>query len=272
MPQQSPPFFSYQAPGRIWQIKVDLATNCLGIEVRSQLQEVSFSYLCPLQNKVLFEGLEIEGALLTNLVACYKHVLLFQQLNDLENPALVTTLALDALSQEVLWAVTDYRHFFFMEEESIGKAGSTGEQEGWTAIHLKEGNIRELQQQEVGHLLTVRKQEQQEQDPLLLPVGFDESDDHFKTVAEFLQLYLEQEALKSCEYLHVFDKMLISFYTASGEKLTNHLAVFDAEGSLYLHQIIAEGLKQAGSETFMVWNQHLFFIDNSSCLKGYHLQ
>ena len=272
MPQQLPPFFSYQAPGRIWQIKADLATNCLGIEVRNQLHEVSFTYLCPLQNKVMFEGLEIEGAILTNLVACHKHKLLFQQFDDLENPASVTTLALDALSQEVLWAVTSYKHFFFIEDESVGTAGSEGEQEGWTAIDLQDGTIRDLQQQELDRLLALRKQEQQKQIDLLLPVGFDEDDAHFKTVAEFLQLYLKQEALKSCEYLHVFDKMLISFYTASGEKLINHLAVFDAEGELFLHQIIAEDLKQPGSETFMVWNQHLFFIDNSSCLKGYHLQ
>ena len=263
-------FFSYQASGRIWQIKADLTNNCLGIEVRNQLQEVSFAYLCPQQNKVLFEGLSIEGGMLTNMLACHNETVLFQQFDDLENPAGASTLALEASTQEVVWAVDSFRHYFFAGNESFGKTGEEGLEEVWSAIHLKDGTVREPSEIEVQEL--VRKSGiEAEARKLLLPAGYHEGEAYFATVADFIKLYLQLEALKSCEYLHVFDKMVISFYTAHGEKMANHLAVFGVEGDLLLHQVIATELLQPGSETYLVWNQQLFFVDNTSCLKGYNL-
>ena len=272
MLQQLPPFFSYQASGKIWQVKVDLVANCLGIEVRNGIQEVSFSYVCPQQDKVIFEGLSIEGGVLTNLVACNAGVLLFQQFDDLENLSDITSLALDAGTQEVLWAVENYRHFMFAEQESIGKAGTESDTEAWTAIHLQEGNIRAVADEEIKQVLYAGKHNSRENNTLLLPVAYGEGEPYFKTVSDFLRLYKQVEPLKSCEYLHVFDKMVISFYTAHGEKMTNRLVVFDAEGNLLLHRTLADDLHQPGSETFMVWNQQLFFIENRSSLKGYNLQ
>ena len=271
MSQQLPLSFSYQAPGRIWQIKADLATNCMGLEVRNQLQEVSFSYLCPQQDKVIFEGLTIEGSLLTNLIACREHILLFQQLDDLENPVNVTTVALEGITQEVLWAVSNYRHLFFTATESIGKAGEESVQEAWAAIHLQQGSLRDVEEAELPALMKQGELAQTANADLKLPAVYEEGEAHYKIVADFLQLYLQVETLKRCEYLHVFDKMVISFYTSGTEKLANHIAVFDAEGSLLLHQVMADALLQPGSETFMVWNKQLFFIENSSCLKGYYL-
>jgi hypothetical protein len=271
LPQQLPLSFSYQAPGRIWQIKSDSYNRNLALEVRNQLQEASFTYLQPLQDRVIFEGLSLEGGLLTNLVACQGDVLLFQQFDDLENPANVTTVALAAPNQEVLWAVGNFRHVYFTKEESVGRTGE-GEEEGWAAIQLQEGSIRNLDEQEVKGLRAAADTDKEENNNLLLPAVFEEGENHFSTVAEFLQIYLRVEALKSCEYLHVFDKMAISFYTADGENLTNQITVFDAEGNLLLQQIMASDLRKPGSETFMVWNQQLFFIENSSCLKGYNLQ
>lgn len=272
MLQQLPSFFSYQAPGRIWQLKADLETGCLAIELRETLQEASFAYVCPQQDKVIFEGLMLEGALLCNLIACHQGILLFQQGDDLDQPGNATTLALEAKSQEVLWSVSHYRHSFFYSEESFGKTFVEGGEEVWSAIHLHNGTIREVPEAELHEQLSLAGAESSKKHTLLLPAGYTEGDAHFVTVHEFLQLYLQLEAIKSCEYLHVFDKMVISFYTAEGEKLANRLVVFDAEGNLLLHKIMAESLLQPGSETFMVWQEQLFLIDNSSCLKGYNLQ
>lgn len=269
MSQQLPSFFSYQAPGRIWQLKADLETGCLAIEVRESLQEASFAFVCPQQDKVIFEGLVLEGALLCNLIACHKGILLFQQGDDLEQPGNATTLALEAKTQEVLWAVSHYRHVFFYGEESIGKTPVEAGDEAWSAIDLHRGSLRELAAEEVQAMLLA---ENRKKHTLRLPAAYTAGDAHFVTVQEFLQLYLQLDALKTCEYLHVFDKMVISFYTAEGEKLANRLVVFDAEGNLLLHKIMAKSLLQPGSETFMVWQEQLFLIENSSCLKGYNLQ
>jgi hypothetical protein len=271
LPSQLPLLFSYQASGRIWQIKSDLTSNCLAIEVRDHLQEVSFSYVCLPDASVIFEGLILEGGMLTNLLACYQQTLLFQQFDDLENPAGATTIALDATTQTVSWAVEAYRHYFFAGMESFGKTGEEGVQEVWSAIHLKEGVVRAVEETEVQARLR-EHYSRSEAEGIQLPASYQQGEEHFKTVADFIILYLQLEPVKSCEYLHVFDKMVISFYTAGGEKMENHLVVFDAEGALLLHQIIARELNQPGSETFMVWNQQLFFIENSSCLKGYNLQ
>ncbi len=272
MPQQLLPFFSYQAPGRIWQIATDLETSCLGIEVRDALQEASFSYVCPQQDKVILEGLVLENTLLSNLIACHKSVMLFQQFDDLENPADITTLALDVHSQEVLWAVGQYRHMIFYGEESLGKAGVASGEEAWSAIHLRNGLIRDVDENEAVAIFGADRLENVHNHTLVLPTSYEAGEAHFATAHEFIQLYLQLVSVKSCEYLHVFDKIVISFYTAEGEKLANRIAVFDAEGNLILHQIMAKELPKPGSETFMVWHQHLFYIENSSCLKGYNLQ
>ena len=211
--------------------------------------------------------------MLTSLIGCQHQVMLLQQYDSLESLTTGTTLALQAQDQQVLWAVEHYRHHFFHAWESIGKSGNgQPEEENWVALHLVEGSIRELEEAEVNHLLLERQQIKEEGPGMRMPLVYEEGEEHFATVAQFLQLYLKVNAQKNCEYLHVFDNIVISFYTAEVEKLANHIAVFDADGNLLLHQLLAEDLQKPGSDTFMVWNHHLFFIENSICLKGYNLQ
>jgi hypothetical protein len=271
--RQLPLSFSYQASGNIWQLQADRATRCLGLEVRTELQDASFTYLCPAQDKLIFEGLAVEGGMLTSLLACHGGIMLLQQYEELNNPGSRTLLALDTQSQQVCWAVQDFRHHFFFDQESIGKSGLGQEgEESWIAIELLSGSIRQLAEAELALLASEQQQLKEQEGGLYLPVAYAEGEEHFDIVAQFLQLYLQANALKNCEYLHVFDKIAISFYTADGEMLSNQLAVFDAEGSLLLHQVLAEGLQKPGSDTFMVWDGHLFFLQKSTCLRGYNLQ
>jgi hypothetical protein len=271
--RQLPLSFSYQASGNIWQLQTDRATRCLGLEVRSELQDASFTYLCPAQDKLIFEGLTLEGGMLTSLLACHGGIMLLQQYEELNNPDARTLLALDTQNQQVCWAVQDYRHLFFSGRESIGKSGlGTEKEESWAAIEINSGTTRQLVEAEMAVLLAERQQLSEPKEGLYLPTAYAQGEEHFEIVAQFLQLYLQTNALKNCEYLHVFDKIAISFYTADGEMLTNQLAVFDAEGSLLLHQVLAEGLQKPGSDTFMVWDRHLFFLEKSTCLRGYNLQ
>ncbi|EMR02699.1 DUF4905 domain-containing protein [Cesiribacter andamanensis] len=271
--RQLPLSFSYQAAGKIWHLQPDSVTKCLALEVRSNLQDVHFAYLCPAQDKVIFEGLALEGGILTSLLACHDGILLLQQYQELENPGSATVLALDSRQQEVRWAVQNYRPLFFTPTESIGKSGGGEEnEESWVALKLQSGASRILAQAELAQLLAEQQGLKQQEQERYLPAAYLEGEEHFKSVAQFLQLYLQMNAQNSCEYLHVFDKIVISFYTADGELLQNHLAVFDLEGTLLLHQPLADGLKKPGADAFMVWNKHLFFIENSTCLRGYNLQ
>jgi hypothetical protein len=104
------------------------------------------------------------------------------------------------------------------------------------------------------------------------PMLYLEGEPYFAEVQNFLKDQLQVEAVRGIEYAETEQHILVSFYTETAAgKLDNTLSVFDLSGNLQLQQRIAHGLSGIGSDTFIIFNHNLYFIQQRNILVVYSL-
>ncbi|MHC2993530.1 hypothetical protein OB13_18840 [Pontibacter sp. HJ8] len=107
---------------------------------------------------------------------------------------------------------------------------------------------------------------------ILHPVLYQEGEEYFNLVRDFLSQQLQCEAVRTIEYAETDDWMVISYYVAAEKnKLDNFLAVFDLKGILHLNEVLANGLDGVGSDTFFIFMRSLYFVQNKKSLTAYSL-
>ncbi|WP_202923745.1 DUF4905 domain-containing protein [Pontibacter fetidus] len=95
---------------------------------------------------------------------------------------------------------------------------------------------------------------------------------YFTQVQDFLRDKLSAAAVAGIEYAETEQHIVVSFYTETAAgKLDNMLCVFDLHGELQLQQRIAHGLSGIGSDTFIIFNHNLYFIQQRTILVVYSL-
>jgi hypothetical protein len=104
------------------------------------------------------------------------------------------------------------------------------------------------------------------------PVLYQEREEYFVQVRDFLSQQLQCEAVRTIEYAETDEWMVISYYVATEKnKLDNFLAVFDLNGILHLNDLLASGLNGVGSDTFFIFMRSLYFVQNKDSLTAYSL-
>ncbi|HEY4652329.1 MAG TPA: DUF4905 domain-containing protein [Pontibacter sp.] len=104
------------------------------------------------------------------------------------------------------------------------------------------------------------------------PMLYLEGEPYFMEVAAFLAQQLQVSAICGIEYAETQKHLVISFYTQSADgKIDNNLSVFDLDGRLQLNERIAHRLSGIGSDTFIIFNEKLYFIQDRNTFVVYSL-
>lgn len=106
----------------------------------------------------------------------------------------------------------------------------------------------------------------------LFPLHYKEGEAYFEQVRNFLSVQLPCKPVKAIDYAETENFIICSFYeTDAFGELNNQLVVFDLEGNLYLHETLGTRLKGIGTDTFFIFKEILYFIQNRSFLTAYKL-
>jgi hypothetical protein len=104
------------------------------------------------------------------------------------------------------------------------------------------------------------------------PVAYRDGEVYFSDVQEFITHQFSEEPVQALEYAELNNYIVVSYYLQGADsKLTNYLAVFDTAGNLLLKECLGTGLTGLGSDTFIIFNQILFFIQQKNILKVFKL-
>lgn len=264
--------FSIELSTDIWRMELDYNSQLLGIELRDgEVMEVSFALIDLEQDRLLWNDLQFESGWWTGLSGLHIGYMLFYTYQDQQNPELKNAFAMDISGREVSWAYEGFNHLAFFEQASIGFCVQE-EERSYARIDLPGGELESLTDEEGLEILAqANAQLQDAAKKNVFPVQYVSDSQYFSTVQDFLDEQFNIQAVKACEYLEIFDKIIISYYTANGEKLSNYILICDPEAELLFHEEIQHAGDGVALDTFFVSGRKLVFTKEKRIIECYEI-
>lgn len=92
------------------------------------------------------------------------------------------------------------------------------------------------------------------------PLHYLETNPYFNTVSAFFRETLSLSPVKAVDYLETQGLIVISYYIWKSNDLANFLLIMDKNGSIKIHELLADQLTTIGIDTFFVIQSSLFTI------------
>ena len=252
-------------------MELDVQNQQLGLELRdAETMEVSFGLLDLKKDELVWDDLGFESGWWTGLSGLHRGYMLFYTYEDQQNPELKNAFAMDVQEREVLWAYSGYNHLAFRGNSSIGFSQQE-EERFYASIELSSGVLSSLSDEEGTRLLKEGSAEEGERTESSFPVQYAADSPHFQTVQSFLEEHFGIKAVGGCEYLEIFDKIIISYYTANREMLSNFILVCDLQAEMLLHEKIYHAGGGIALDTFFVAGKKLIYTKEKRTIECYEI-
>lgn len=264
--------FSYQFNADIWRIELDVAKEQLALELRDgEAMEVRFALIALAEPSLRWDDLEFDAGWWTGLSGIHEGYMLFYTYEDQQNPELKNVFVVDIENKEVSWAYSGYNHLAFYAGSTLGFSKQE-EERNYATIALASGELSTLSDERGLALLeTARRQADKAAEGCVFPAFYNAENPYFNSVVAFLEKEQEVLAVQGCEYLEIFDKIIISYYTANREKLSNFILVCDTEGDVLLHEPLMEVGEGVALDTFFVLGRKLIFTKEKRIINCYEI-
>ncbi|NEM98386.1 DUF4905 domain-containing protein [Pontibacter burrus] len=265
-----PLLYTYDFGAPVWRLRPDTTADRLGVEVRdADLLLTDFYTLCAEQHVLHKLPLSATKNWWLGLEDAHDGLLFLHGYGDRQIGEHKGIFAYDAAGGKLVW-----------EQPELAYYGINSD--GVLALDLKQKNLLQLQSDtgtitmqnvslESGAAAVANYSNTRFQN-CITPMLYLEGETYFAEVADFLEQQLQLQAVRGIEYAETDTCIVISFYISTPDgKLDNVLSVFDLSGELQLNTRIALGISGIGSDTFIIFNKKLYFIQDRNILTVYSL-
>lgn len=265
-----PLLYTYDFGAPVWRLRPDTVANRLGLEVRdADLLLTHFYTLSIPQHELKELPLPAAKSWWLGLEDAHNGLLLLHGYGDRQTGQHKGVFAYDAATGNLVW-----------EQPELAFYGITSD--GVLALDINQKTLLQLQAAtgtitiknvslENGAAAVANYSSTRFQN-CITPVMYLEGETYFAEVAGFLEQQLQLQAVRGIEYAETDTYIVISFYISTPDgKLDNVLSVFDLSGVLQLNTRIALGISGIGSDTFIIFNKKLYFIQDRNILTVYSL-
>ncbi|OJJ17424.1 hypothetical protein BKI52_26490 [marine bacterium AO1-C] len=253
----------FKAQGKIWKIIADQSDPLLVVQVRDgDAYQTSFAAIEPQKQAIIWQNFTLEENWWVGMSAMYQRILLLHTYPDTQKPQPQGLIALDVVSQEVLWQTKEF-NFYEVVNNKIVVTSSTTSGDFYLTIDIKTGKVLE-RFQELSTGLT-RKNENKS---MIFPFHYQDEMAYFQTVAVFLKKKFNLQIVQAVDYLEYDNFIIISYFYDNAGDLMNNLLVLDQNGQVLFHQNIEKQLTGIGLDTFFVFKNELFFVKHKTLLQS----
>jgi hypothetical protein len=257
--------FSAIFSGQIWRIIPDYEAQFLVLEIRNyEYRTVSFSTVDIDKKKILWHDYACKETWWVGIEAVQSDNIYFHGYNHIQFANHLGISCLQIESQKLLWERSDMIFHSIRNNQLVAKRKNQDFSSRFLNLNLQTGEIND----EFDGIL---ENDIQPNLGVFYPIIFDAQDEAFSKLVIFLQKKLELIVVKAVEYLEYNDYIIISFYTKEGEKLQNRLILLDKNAFLLLDLMLDQNLEGIGTQTFLVLNNQLIFVQSKTQIKIYDL-
>jgi hypothetical protein len=255
----------------IWRTRLDEARGQLAFELRqAETHATAFSVLELGTGRQLFEPVSFPDSWWMSLVDLQDELMAIQEYTDPQNPQSLQTFFFRLSDQQAGPMMEGFTHLGFYEGKSLGSLQPSPDSlPVYCLLDVMEGSAEELSAEQAKELIPRLDRLAKE---AIFPNLYAEGSDSFRTVQVFLQERFQQQAVRQAEYLEVFDKIVISFYTVQNGQLENQLLVLNSEGESCLQLSLASQRSGAATDTFWVYKNLLLLLTDEQTFTGYELR
>jgi hypothetical protein len=240
--------FSFDVPGKIWQLAFDQNQGSIAIEIRDIETQSSSFLVFDLKTLDTTDFLIIEEAdWWTTLVSINGNYLFLDKYADPQNPTSKSLVIYDWHKQTTVGEIEDFQMYGLDAKQIFGVQASDRNVE--SAIPLEELNMVFED--------TIWEME------VHLPHFFASDSETFAMAKE----YLQEEIAIGVEYYETGDFLSISYYVKAGSKFDRMLLVLKEECEI-LRITQDSSLEGFASGAFLVMNGYFIFIKQSNQING----
>ena len=245
-------------------MSLDARHGLLALELRDLKDaSVTFSLVDLRKGDLLFDGYAFEEEWWMGLVALRDSLLLIKQYHDSQQPEKQGLLAVNVETMEVQWWLGNFQLLQIDGQTVTGKQHDNGES------ILKRYSISNGEELPADSLIESTPDEVV--DIASYPIHYTGESPHFETVRAFIAAHFNVQAAGACDYLEVYNKIIISWFYSEGSSYANVLSVLDADGQIAIEEKLGTGLDALAADTFFVLENKLIFVANKTQLLVYEL-
>lgn len=248
--------FQLQIEGVIWKQFIDTNTHQLIIEGRNaDLHQVNFYTIDLATGKIINTIEPEEETWWLGIEDAWNGKIIVHGYENEQSPIHYGVYCFDALSGQQLWENMEV--YFYQKEEQAIWVNST--ENIFQKLDLTTGKVLEE--------TTSIPPEKNTEELIELPLHYSEENLHFSTLAKFLEQLQGVQAVKTIEYWESASRIVISYYICDdSEKLENYLLVLSTEGDILFQDCLESQLNGIGMDTFYLYQNQLFFIQEKKTL------
>lgn len=241
----------YQTDRKIWKILLDEQAEYAVLEVRDEdLREAFFVAIDWASGEVLWDEGYLEEDWWISLAAVSQGKLFAHLLHEDQEPTPKALIALNIQEAAGLWEVKD---------TALLNAAPT-------ALLVSQDGKQAYLDPNTGDPLSPSLSFQQAAASWQMPARYLAEEEHFRTVATFLQKK-GHEAVHAIDYWETDRHLCISFYEMKGIYFQNQLLVLNRQGEELFRTVLQEGAKGIGTEAFAIQGPFLFYIQHKNTLQ-----
>ncbi len=257
--------FSFTFPGNIWKIKPDAVTQMLALEVRkTEILQAGFYSVNIQTGKQTLENYQTKERWWTGLEdACNGLLLLhgYEAIKDTGRHLGIS--AISATDGQLVWEAPELTFSGLLSAESLLAENAEGQ---LMEVELQTGKKQKYSFTKEHAKTAIKAFEKNRGNALTVPVPYLPADAHYPLLQDFIREKTGKEASQTIEYLEQEEYIFLSFYAETNSILANFLMVCSAQGELLLDICLEPAVAGLGSDTFFIFAEKLFFIQEKKRL------
>ncbi|HSI89561.1 MAG TPA: DUF4905 domain-containing protein [Adhaeribacter sp.] len=264
------PQFFFSLPGNIWKVRVDPVTGNLVLEVRQpQKLQAFFSVADPEAGTMLQPEIRIGEPWWTGLEdVCNGFLLVHGYEKNSQTGRHTGLTAISEESGKIAWQHPELIFKGLLDAEKLVAENLLGQLQ---EVKLTTGAIKPFAGTAAEAKARTREFELQRMEAFRFPVPYLPADQHFTLLREFIKEKTGYLAEETIEYLENEKGIFLSFYARNSSVMANFLLVCSLSGQVLLQVCLESKVTGLGTDTFFIFAEKLFFIQEKSGLAGYLL-
>lgn len=254
--------FEIEVEGFVWKQFIDPSQNHLILEVRNaDLHQVSFHVIELETGKLIHSIFPEEETWWIGIQEVINGKIIAHAYESEQSPIHKGVTIYESKSATVLWE--NHEVYFYQKEEHTIWVNTS--EQTFLQLDLSNGEVLKTQKEIPSVAISSKELVQ-------LPLNYSEENTHFNTISEFLKQLQGVQAVKTIEYWESFNRIVISYYICDEEeKLENYLLVLSIDGEILFQDCLELALSGIGMDTFYVYQEKLFFIQEKRKLISINL-
>lgn len=259
------PDFSLNFDGMIWKVRCDATRSLIALETRQKEQlQTSFQVINASSGEVLLRNFKTEECWWVGMEEfCNGILLLHGYGKKQENGEHLGLQAIEAGTGKTLWQNPELTYLGLLSETELLALNATGtvQKVAFTTGQSQafSGSFPEAQK-------ATQEFATQRSSAIQLPIPYLPTDPHYKLLQDFIFQKTDKAAEKTIEYLETEKAIVLSFYSGQDSVLANFLVVCSEAGEVQAEICLQEKSAGIGMDTFFIFADKLFFIQEKSAL------